>query len=74
MTQEKVIKEIENGNFYRVDGIKEIVIETLEKMKTGDLISREAVLDMLDTIESEIADGDGYQYEKWRTYVSRNGS
>ena len=33
-----------------------------------DLISRQAAIDALDEIESEVADGDGYQYEKWRKY------
>ncbi len=34
----------------------------------GDLISRQTILDALDEIESEVADGDGFQYEKWRKY------
>ena len=34
----------------------------------SDLISRQAALDALDEIESEVADGYGYQYEKWRKY------
>ena len=34
----------------------------------GNTISRQAAIDALDEIESEIADGDGYQYEKWRKY------
>ena len=33
-----------------------------------DLIEREIILDALDEIESEVADGDGFQYEKWRRY------
>lgn len=33
-----------------------------------DLIKRQAVLDALDDIESEVADGDGFQYAKWRQY------
>lgn len=33
-----------------------------------DLIEREIILDALDEIESEVADGDGFQYEKWRQY------
>ena len=33
-----------------------------------DLISRQAAIDELDEIESEVADGYGYQYEKWRKY------
>gem|GEM_PF-3385243 len=33
-----------------------------------DLISRQAAIDALDEIESEVADGYGYQYEKWRKY------
>ena len=34
----------------------------------SDLISRQAAIDALDEIESEVADGYGYQYEKWRKY------
>ena len=34
----------------------------------SDLIEREIILDALDEIESEVADGDGFQYEKWRRY------
>ncbi len=33
-----------------------------------DCISRQAAIDALDEIESEVADGYGYQYEKWRKY------
>jgi len=33
-----------------------------------DLISRQAAIDALDEIESEVADGYGYQYPKWRKY------
>ena len=33
-----------------------------------DLISRQAAIDALDEIESEVADGYGYQYAKWRKY------
>ena len=33
-----------------------------------DTISRAAAIDALDEIESEVADGYGYQYEKWRKY------
>ena len=34
----------------------------------GDMVSRQAAVDALDEIESEVADGYGYQYEKWRKY------
>ena len=34
----------------------------------SDLIEREIILDAIDEIESEVADGDGFQYEKWRRY------
>ena len=34
----------------------------------SDLIEKEIILDALDEIESEVADGDGFQYEKWRQY------
>ena len=33
-----------------------------------DTISRQAVIEALDEIESEVADGDGFRYEKWRQY------
>ncbi len=33
-----------------------------------DSISRRSAIDALDEIESEVADGYGYQYEKWRKY------
>ena len=34
----------------------------------SDLISRQAAIDALDDIASEVADGFGFQYEKWRKY------
>ena len=34
----------------------------------SDLIDRQAVIDALDEIEAEVADGYGYQYAKWREY------
>lgn len=34
----------------------------------ADTIYRQAAIDALDEIESEVADGYGYQYEKWRKY------
>lgn len=36
--------------------------------KDGDMVYRQDVLDALDEIESEVADGDGFQYEKWRKH------
>ena len=33
-----------------------------------DCISRQQAIDALDDIESEVADGGGFQYEKWRKY------
>ena len=35
---------------------------------TFDCISRQTVIDAIDDIESEVADGDGFQYAKWREY------
>lgn len=32
------------------------------------MVSRQEAIDALDEIESEVADGDGFQYEKWRRY------
>lgn len=34
----------------------------------GDAISRQAAIDAIDEIESEVEDGDGFLYEKWRQY------
>ena len=34
----------------------------------SDLIDRRTAIDALDEIESEVADGYGFQYEKWRKY------
>ena len=33
-----------------------------------DTIYRQQAIDALDEIEAEVADGYGYQYEKWRKY------
>ena len=33
-----------------------------------DLISRKDAIDALDAIESEVADGEGFRYAKWREY------
>lgn len=35
-----------------------------------DTISRAAAIDALDEIESEVADGEGFQYEKWRSHIA----
>lgn len=37
----------------------------------NDNINREIVLDMLDEIETEVAEGLGFQYAKWREYISQ---
>ena len=34
----------------------------------SDVISRQAAIDAIDEIESEIADGLGFEYERWRKY------
>ena len=36
----------------------------------NDLISRQDAIDAIDEIETEVADGLGFQYEKWREYFS----
>ena len=33
-----------------------------------DLINRQAAIKAIDEIESEVVDGDGFQYKKWRQY------
>lgn len=35
-----------------------------------DYISRQAVIKALDEIANEVADGYGYQYEKWRAHFA----
>ena len=40
----------------------------IEGQSTKDSIRRQAVLDAIDEIEKEVADGEGFQYEKWRKY------
>ena len=35
-----------------------------------DVISRQAAIDAIDDIESEVADGFGFQYEKWRKHFA----
>ena len=35
-----------------------------------DLISRQDAIDAIDDIESEVADGFGFQYEKWRKHFA----
>jgi hypothetical protein len=35
-----------------------------------DLISRQTAIDAIDDIESEVADGFGFQYEKWRKHFA----
>ena len=41
-----------------------------EVNRINDLINRQYVVDALDEIESEVADGYGFQYEKWRKYFT----
>ena len=39
-------------------------------MNRNEKIGKDVVLDMLDDIESEVAEGLGYQYQKWREYIN----
>ena len=45
-------------------------IEALDAVRCcdEDCISRRVVIEAIDDIESEVADGFGFQYEKWRKY------
>lgn len=45
-------------------------IEALDTVRRcdEDCISRRVVIEAMDDIESEVADGFGFQYEKWRKY------
>ena len=43
-------------------------IHDLKPCMSDSSISRQAALDAIDEIESEVADGDGFQYEKWRQF------
>lgn len=36
----------------------------------SDMISRQAAIDALDDIESEVSEGFGFQYEKWRKHFA----
>ena len=40
----------------------------------SDLIDRQDAIYALDEIESEVADGYGFQYEKWRKYFTELSS
>ena len=46
------------------------LIEALDAVRgcDEDCISRRVVIEAIDDIESEVADGFGFQYEKWREY------
>lgn len=62
-----------SAKYYR-DGLIDTKAEGLSNnlpkvdSDSGELISRQVTLDALDEIESEVADGEGFQYEKWRRY------
>lgn len=44
-------------------------LEILERLDTdSDTISRQAAIDALDEIEAEVAEGFGFEYEKWRKH------
>ena len=44
-------------------------LEILERLDTdSDTISRQAAIDAIDEIEAEVAEGFGFEYEKWRKY------
>lgn len=43
-------------------------IHDLKPYMSDSSISRQAAIDAIDEIESEVADGDGFQYEKWRQF------
>lgn len=40
------------------------------QMPSGGIVYRQDAIDALDEIETEVADGLGFQYEKWREYFS----
>lgn len=46
------------------------LIEALDAVRCcdEDCISRQVVIEAINDIESEVADGFGFQYEKWREY------
>jgi hypothetical protein len=44
------------------------IIETVEQID-GDLISRQAVITMLNKIENAVEDGDGFQFNEWVEYA-----
>ena len=51
----------------------EMAIEALKALdvpdtNVGEMISRRVAIEAIDDIESEVADGFGFQYEKWREY------
>lgn len=46
----------------------DIEAERSDHSGMSDPIDRQAAIDAIDEIESEVADGYGYQYEKWRKY------
>lgn len=50
---------------------KEKAINVHDSAKDAGLISKQIVLDVLDHIAEEVADGDGYCYGKWREYVEQ---
>ena len=47
--------------------LKKLLGTNLASLGT-DTISRQAAIDAIDEIESEIADGLGFEYEKWRKF------
>lgn len=44
--------------------------EKRTEMRACDCISGQEAIDALDEIESEVADGEGFQYEKWRSHIA----
>ena len=82
MTNEEIIEQFQNA----IDLIKQngkdwlderdipmlkVAIRLLKNEQTdGDLISRQAVITMLQKIENAIEDGDGFQFNEWIEYAN----
>ena len=84
MTNEEAIRILKNAavlatstSYQAIEEAVEVATKALTSAtdinvatKDGDMVYRQDAVDALDEIESEVADGFGFQYEKWRKYFT----
>ena len=61
--------ELSFNNLAKLPSYNSIKTELIKTELNGDLISRQAVISMLQKIENAVEDGDGFQFNEWIEYA-----